>query len=141
MGGRALCHPPREAAEVIADRGGHLLQTVLEFTESPGSQSLCETSVVGLEERGAEGQHFLAACGSLQADRTSVCGVRFAADVTDSLQRSDRLGGRLLADAQSAPQLRRRTAVGTDRLKSETVEWACFVVTALGQGAMELIDH
>ena len=56
MGGRVLLgHPSREAAEVIAGRGGHPLQTVLEFSESPGSESLCETSVVCLEERGAYG--------------------------------------------------------------------------------------
>jgi hypothetical protein len=29
---------------------------------------------------------------------------------------------------------------GTNRLKRKTVKWAGFVVTALGQGAMELID-
>jgi hypothetical protein len=107
----------------------------------PGSESLCQAGVVRLEERGAQGQHFLAACGSLQADRTSVCGVRLAADVTDSLQRSDRLGGRLLADAQPSPQLRRCAAVGTDRLKRKTVKWARCVVTALSQSAMKLIDQ
>jgi hypothetical protein len=61
--GNRLGQPAGETAQAIQARSRHLLQIVLEFGESAGSERLGEASTIRLEEHGAQREHLLTARG------------------------------------------------------------------------------
>jgi hypothetical protein len=116
---------------MIPDWSCHLLQTILKFGESAGSERIGETSAVGIEEHGTQRQHLPTACGAQQPDGATIPRIGLTANVPGSLQRGHRLRGCLLADSELASQLRGGSAILANRLKGEAVKGASFAMATL----------